>query len=114
MAVADRAFTNAKAKNDILGMVGALIYRTLERNTPKVGMASAPCTAMSAVNPEIQALHQHQDPQTEGAAVANKAVTLELAKQIARVGGSPMDALKAGTFKPGDLASNTPQGNTCK
>ena len=39
-ATADQAFTNAKAANDVDGMASALIYRALERNTGKVGLAS--------------------------------------------------------------------------
>lgn len=38
---ADQAFTNAKTANDVAGMTNALIYRALERNTGKVGLASA-------------------------------------------------------------------------
>lgn len=39
-ATADRAFTNAKAAGDVDGMVQALTFRALERNTGKVGLAS--------------------------------------------------------------------------
>jgi hypothetical protein len=131
-ATADQAFTNAKAAGDVEGMVrsrtgrtsqydpdmfrsqtNALIYRALERNTGKVGLASVACTAIKAVNPEIAALSQHQDPASSNAAATNKAITLELAKQIASVGGNAQDALKAGTFKPGNLNDNTGKGNTC-
>ncbi|KAI9812238.1 MAG: hypothetical protein M1832_000470 [Thelocarpon impressellum] len=112
-ATADQAFTNAKAAADVPGMTAALVYRALERNTGKVGLASVACTAIQAVNPEIAALSQHQDPASEGAAAKNKAVTLELAKQIAAVGGDPQVALKSGTFAPGDLADLSGKGNTC-
>ncbi|CAL1712925.1 unnamed protein product [Somion occarium] len=111
-AVADQAFTNAKAANDVAGMTNALIFRALERNTGQVGLKSALCT-QTAKNPEIAALTQHQDPASDGAAAANKAVTLELAKQIASIGGDPLDALKSGTFAPGDLNDATAKGNTC-
>lgn len=57
--VADQAFTNSKAISDVDGMVNALIFRALERNTGAVGEASALCT-QTAVNPEIAALTQHQ------------------------------------------------------
>lgn len=57
-ATADQAFTNAIAKNDIAGMTAALVYRSLERNTPGVGKASAPCTSEKAKNEEIAALVQ--------------------------------------------------------
>ena len=40
-------------------MTNALIFRALERNTGKVGLASALCT-QTAVNVEIQAISQHQ------------------------------------------------------
>ena len=59
-ATADQAFTNAKAAGDVNGQVAALIYRALERNTGKVGLASNACTSLKAVNPEIAAIQQHQ------------------------------------------------------
>ncbi len=43
----------------------------------------------------------------------NKAIVLELAKQIASVGGDPQDALKSGTFAPGQIGDPTAKGNTC-
>ncbi|KAF7507508.1 hypothetical protein GJ744_010439 [Endocarpon pusillum] len=112
-AIADQAFTNAKAANDVQGMASALIYRALERNTAKVGQASNTCTSIQAINPEIAALQQHQDPASQGAAEGNRAIVLELAKQISAVGGDPQDALKSGTFQPGDLADASGKGNTC-
>lgn len=54
-----------------------------------------------------------QDPASPNAAAVNKAIVLELAKQIAAVGGNPQDALKSGTFKPGNLNDATAKGNTC-
>jgi hypothetical protein len=111
-ATADQAFTNAKAAADIPGMTDALLYAALERNTGKVGLKSVLCTD-KAVNPEIQAIQQHQDPASDGAAATNKAIVLELAQQIAAVGGDPQDALLSGTFAPGDLNDNTGAGNTC-
>lgn len=112
-ATADRAFTNAKAANDVAGMTAALQYRALERNTGAVGLKSAACTSITPVNPEIAAIVQHQDPASDGAAAANKAVTLELAKQIASIGGNPQDALQTGTFQPGTVGDPTAKGNTC-
>lgn len=38
---------------------------------------------------------------------------LELAKQIASVGGDPQDALLTGTFAPGTIGDPTAKGNTC-
>ncbi|KAK2055066.1 hypothetical protein LY76DRAFT_521186 [Colletotrichum caudatum] len=112
-ATADQAFTNAKAAKDIRGMSAALVYQAIERNTGGVGVASAACTD-KAVNPEIAALaKKHQDPASAGAAANNKAVTLELAKQLASVGGDPMLALMSGTFAPGDKADTTGKGNSC-
>ncbi|PIL22398.1 hypothetical protein GSI_15086 [Ganoderma sinense ZZ0214-1] len=111
-AVADQAFTNAKAAGDTDGMVNALIFRALERNTGKVGLASVLCTE-TAVNAEVAAISQHQDPASSGAAATNKAIVLELAKQIASIGGNPLDALKSGTFAPGDVNDATAKGNTC-
>jgi hypothetical protein len=95
-------------------MVAALMYRGLERNTPgPVGRASNLCTSIQAVNPEIAAIQQHQDPASPGAAETNKAVALELARQIQSVGGDPLEALKSGTFQPGDVTDATGKGNTC-
>lgn len=112
-ATADQAFTNAKAAGDIAGQVAALQFRALERNTGSVGLASVACTAITATNPEIAAIAQHQDPASTGAAAANKAVVLALAKQIAAVGGDPQLALDTGTFAPGSTTDNTGKGNTC-
>ncbi|CAO1606238.1 hypothetical protein XANCAGTX0491_009739 [Xanthoria calcicola] len=71
------------------------------------------CTAIKATNPEIAAISQHQDPASPGAAATNKAITLELAKQIASVGGDPQAALKSGTFAPGEVDDPTAKGNSC-
>jgi len=112
-ATADQAFTNAKAGGDIAGMTAALQYRALERNTGSVGLASVQCTSITAKNAEIAAIQQHQDPASTGAAALNKAIVLELAKQIAAIGGDPLDALKTGTFAPGTIGDPTAKGNTC-
>ncbi|KAJ7916375.1 hypothetical protein B0H13DRAFT_2449420 [Mycena leptocephala] len=115
-ATADQAFTNAKAAGDVDGQVSALIFRTLERNSGTVGGTTTPCTSLKAVNPEIAAIQQHQrsqDPASTNAAAVNKAIVLELAKQIASVGGNPQDALKSGTFAPGNPNDSTGKGNTC-
>jgi len=112
-ATADQAFTNAKAAGDIQGMVDALIYRALERNSGSVGATTNACTSITAVNPEIAAVQQHQDPASPNAAAVNKGIVLELAKQIASVGGDPQDALKSGTFAPGQIGDPTAKGNTC-
>ncbi|OIW25548.1 hypothetical protein CONLIGDRAFT_602066 [Coniochaeta ligniaria NRRL 30616] len=109
---ADQAFTNAKAAGDIPGMAGALLYRAIERNTGKVGLASVLCTE-TAVNPEIAALSQHQDPASTNAASINKGIALTLAKQLAAIGADPLLALESGTFAPGDLNDATAKGNTC-
>lgn len=111
-ATADRAFTNAKAAGNITGMVDALSYAALERNTGAVGTASVICNE-TAVNPEVTAIQQHQDPASPGAAATNKAIVLELAKQIATVGGNPQDALLTGTFQAGSTTDTTGKGNSC-
>jgi hypothetical protein len=111
-ATADQAFTNAKAAGDVTGMSDALLYAALERNTGGVGVKSVLCTD-KAVNPEIQAIQQHQDPASEGAAATNKAIVLELAQQLQAIGADPQDALLSGTFAPGDPNDNTGAGNTC-
>lgn len=112
-ATADRAFTNAKNINDIQGMVNALIFRALERNTLGVGLRSEACTGFNFANPEVAAVQQHQDAAADGAAAENKEITLELARQIASIGGDPLDALDSGTFQPGDVNDNTFRGNSC-
>lgn len=99
---ADQAFTNGKAAGDIRLMAGALVYQALERNTGKVGLASVTCTEQ-AVNPEIQAVKPHQDPASANAASINKAITLELAKQLKAIGADPNLALLSGTFAAGDV-----------
>ncbi|OBT90392.1 hypothetical protein VE02_00715 [Pseudogymnoascus sp. 03VT05] len=112
-ATADQAFTNAKAAGDVVGQTDALVFAALERNTGSVGLESVLCTAIKAVNPEIAALSQHQDPAATGAAAKNKAITLELARQIASIGGDPTVALQSGTFAPGTIGDPTGAGNTC-
>ncbi|CAJ2512401.1 Uu.00g054160.m01.CDS01 [Anthostomella pinea] len=110
--VADQAFTNAKAAGDVAGQTNALIFRALERNTGKVGLASVSCTE-TAVNPEIAAIQQHQDPASDGAAAANKQIALNLAVQLNSIGADPQLALQSGTFAPGDVTDTTGAGNTC-
>ena len=56
------------------------VYR-IKRNTAGVSIASKLCTK-KAINPEIGALTQHQDAALENAGALNKAITLELAKQL--------------------------------
>ncbi|KAH7245260.1 hypothetical protein BKA59DRAFT_526817 [Fusarium tricinctum] len=109
---ADQAFTNAKAIGDLRGMAGSLLFQAIERNTAGVGVASKLCTD-KAVNPEIAALTQHQDAASEGAGAINKAITLELAKQLAGIGADPNLALLSGTFAPGDAGDSTGKGNSC-
>ncbi|KAI0891750.1 hypothetical protein F4806DRAFT_294644 [Annulohypoxylon nitens] len=110
--VADQAFTNAKAADDVEGMTNALIFRALERNTGSVGLASVLCNE-TAKNPEIAALQQHQDPASSGAAALNKQITLDLAAQLASIGADPQLALQSGTFAPGEIGDATGAGNTC-
>lgn len=111
-ATADQAFTNAKAAGNVTGQADALMYAALERNTGSVGLASVICNE-TAVNPEIQAVQQHQDPASTGAAASNKAVVLALAQQLASIGADPQEALLSGTFAPGNVDDDTGKGNTC-
>lgn len=85
------------------GQANALLYAGLERNTGSVGLKSVLCTD-KAVNPEIQAITQHQDPASAGAAAGNKAIALALAKELAAIGADPQLALDAGTFAPGTVS----------
>jgi hypothetical protein len=75
-------------------------------------LASVACT-QTAVNPEIAALSQHQDPASPNAASINKGIALALAVQLAKIGGNPLDAIKSGTFAPGKLGDPTARGNSC-
>ncbi|KAK1972414.1 hypothetical protein LY78DRAFT_698573 [Colletotrichum sublineola] len=109
---ADSAFSTAKAAGDVDGMASALVFAALERNTGSVGLKSVLCNE-TAENPEIAALSQHQDPASDGAAEENKAITLELARQLASIGADPQLALQSGTFEPGDVNDETGAGNTC-
>jgi hypothetical protein len=95
------------------GQTFALIYRALERNTGSVGLASVPCASIKAVNPEIAALQQHQDPASDGADALNKQIAQDLATQIAAVGGDVSLANEASTFAPGKIGDPTAAGNTC-
>lgn len=99
--VADQAFTNAKAAGDVDGQITALLFRAVERNTGSVGLASVICN-QTAVNPEIAAITQHQDPASPEAA-GNADIELELARQIAALGGDPLLALNSATFPPGEV-----------
>ncbi|OAA66755.1 hypothetical protein SPI_01331 [Niveomyces insectorum RCEF 264] len=109
--IADQVFTNAAAAGDVVGQANAIIYRALERNTGSVGLASVLCNE-TAVNPEIAAITQHQDP-ASSAASGNKQIALEVAKQIASIGGDPTLAIGSGTFAPGQIGDPTAKGNTC-
>ena len=100
--IADQAFTNAKAANSVAGMANALMFRALERNTTPVGGASEACDE-TAVNPEVAAVTQHQDPASPEAA-GNKQVVLDLATQLQAVGADPNLAIQTGTFPAGTVS----------
>ena len=101
--VADQAFTNAKAAGDVDSQAQAIIFRALERNTGKVGLASVLCTE-TAVNPEIASITQHQDPASPEAS-GNADIELAVAKALASIGADPLLALQSGTFPPGDVSN---------
>ncbi|EOO01067.1 hypothetical protein UCRPA7_3403 [Phaeoacremonium minimum UCRPA7] len=109
--VADQAFTNAKAAGDITAQANAILFRALERNTGKVGLESVLCNE-TAVNAEIAAITQHQDPASASAS-GNKDIALAVAVQLASIGADPNLAIQSGTFAPGDLNDATAAGNTC-
>ncbi|KAL8382064.1 hypothetical protein RB595_006041 [Gaeumannomyces hyphopodioides] len=110
---ADQAFTNAKAEGSVDGQVTALLYAALERNTLTVGEASKVCSTVTATNPEIGAITRIQDPASAEGKAGNKKAILDLAVQIAKVGGDPLLATQAGTFAPGQIGDPTAAGNTC-
>ncbi|KAK1777101.1 hypothetical protein QBC45DRAFT_197836 [Copromyces sp. CBS 386.78] len=110
--VADRAFTNAKAAGDLDGQVNAVLFRAIERNTGKVGLASVICNE-TATNPEIAAVTQHQDPASAEGKAGNKDIELAVAKVLKGLGADPLLALESATFPPGDLNDATAKGKTC-
>jgi hypothetical protein len=112
-ATADQAFTNAKEAGDIDGMIDALLFRAIERNTGSVGLESVLCESIEAVNPEIAAITQHQDAAADGAQELNKEIAAELARQIATLGGDPLRANEASTFAPGEIGDPTANGGGC-
>lgn len=75
-------------------------------------MKSVLCTD-KAINLEIAAITQIQDPASDGAKEGNRQIILELAKQLKGVGADPLLALDAGTFAPGDKNDSTGKGNSC-
>lgn len=105
--VADQAFTNAKAAGDLDGQINAILFRAIEKNTLTVGELSVNCDE-AAVNPEIDALQQHQDPAAAGATEINAAIELAAAVQIASIGGDPLIALQSATFAPGEVCPFAP------
>ncbi|KAK5653916.1 hypothetical protein OQA88_7841 [Cercophora sp. LCS_1] len=109
--IADQAFTNAKAIGDINLQVNAILFRALEKNTLSVGLASPLCTQV-AVNPEIAAIQQHQDPASPEA-VVNRDIEIAVAIQLVLLGVDPLIALTSGTFAPGEIGDPTAAGNTC-
>ncbi|OIW31890.1 hypothetical protein CONLIGDRAFT_244650 [Coniochaeta ligniaria NRRL 30616] len=109
--IADQAFTNAKAAGDLEGQANAILFRALERNTGSVGLESVLCNE-TAVNPEIAAITQHQDPASKSAA-GNKDIALAVATQLASIGADPNLAIQTGTFAPGQIGDPTAKGNTC-
>ena len=109
--IADQAFTNAKAAGDLKLQAAAILYRSLEKNTLQVGLASPACNEQ-AVNPEIAAIQQHQDPASPEAS-GNADIELAVAIQLASIGEDPIRALESATFAPGQLGDPTAAGNTC-
>ncbi|KAK0702093.1 hypothetical protein B0T26DRAFT_660140 [Lasiosphaeria miniovina] len=110
--IADQAFTNSKAAGDVDGQAQAILFRALERNTGSVGLASVLCT-QTAVNPEIAAITQHQDPASPEGIAGNKNIEIAVALQLAAIGADPILALQSGTFAPGKIGDPTGKGNTC-
>jgi hypothetical protein len=102
--IADQVFTTAKANNDIDGMSAAIVFRALERNTGQVGLASVLCNE-DAVNPEIAAITQHQDPASDEGIAGNADIEIQVAIQIASIGGDPLFALQSATFPPGEVST---------
>jgi hypothetical protein len=105
--IADQAFTNAKAAGDLVAQANAILFRALEKNTLTVGAASPLCNE-AAVNPEIAAIQQHQDPASPEAA-GNADIELAVAIQLASIGANPELALTSGTFAPGEVSTPDPK-----
>jgi hypothetical protein len=80
------------------------VYVSLSLQHPLLTHSNQVLCNETAVNPEIQAISQHQDPASANAAATNKAIVLELAKQLASIGADPQEALLSGTFAPGNVS----------
>lgn len=105
--IADEVFTAAKADNNLEGMANAIVFRALERNTLQVGLASELCVGIDAVNPEIAAITQHQDPASDEGKAGNADIELAVAIQLASIGFDPLFALQSATFPPGEVSSDS-------
>jgi len=101
--IADQVFTTAKANGDLEGQANAIVFRALERNTLQVGLASVLCVGIDAVNPEIAAITQHQDPASEEGINGNADIEIAVAIQLANIGFDPLFALQSATFPPGEV-----------
>ena len=102
--IADQVFTTAKAKGDLEGQANAIVFRALERNTGSVGLESVLCSGITAVNPEIAAITQHQDPASDAGKSGNAAIELAVAAQLSAIGFDPLFALQSATFPPGEVS----------
>ncbi|MBW0504219.1 hypothetical protein O181_043934 [Austropuccinia psidii MF-1] len=117
-SIADQAFTNAKVNNDLAGQQSAIIFASLEKNTPGVGLASAPCKSLTMKNKEIERLIQHQDAASPDAKKNNVEAALLVAESLKDI-GTPMDDIvrltqSSGTFEAGDPKNpNNGRGNSC-
>lgn len=116
--IADSCLTNAKRENLAKDAKAACIqYAALERNTGLAGTASAICKDQPK-NKELLKVKAHQDPGSKGAAAINKAVELEVAKQMFALGFSANDsadlAQRTATFSGTlDRKASKSAGNSC-
>ncbi|KAI5457177.1 hypothetical protein BGZ63DRAFT_337044, partial [Mariannaea sp. PMI_226] len=110
--IADQAFSNAKDRKNLRGMAGALLFQALQRNVRSQGEFSARCN-QRAVNAEIAALTRHQDASWRDAGALNKAIVLELARQLASIGADPELALLSGTFAASGVSTIQSLNNYC-
>lgn len=110
-ALADQTFTTAKSAGDVAGRAAAVMYHSLERNITPVGGASELCDE-GAVNPEIAAITQHQDPASPEAA-GNKQIVLDLAAQLKAIGADPNLTIQTGSFPAGTVGDPAGDGFTC-
>ncbi|KAJ3108716.1 hypothetical protein HDU97_000114 [Phlyctochytrium planicorne] len=112
--LADVCVTQAKGDKNKIAL--CLQYRVLERNTGKVGQASAACNEKPK-NAILNGLVQLQDPASADGKANNGKIQTDLAKALVKTGFSANEAadlaLQTSTFGAGNTGDNSGKGNAC-